>query len=349
MESLLRWSIENSTPANADAATSSEPPAPRRDLDPAILDHILGRPDAELMKEALAQARDESLDDGTRVEALDNLEMLVENIDNASDLERLKMWAPIHELLTSPNTPDALKTQALWVVGTAIQNNPSAQSAYFLHEPSPLPVLLSFLRPSVRASAQRSKGVYALSGLLKHNRAAVSALDSAGGWPILRDALHDSDIAIRRKVAFLLNTLLLASAPPAESNVHGNAADAEERPVHPNPAAPVHANSHAAMLSDPSSTVTAEATLDAFRVYDVIPTVVRELVRPTPYGLDGETEGDADLEEKLIRLLHTYATTHKGPVSDEDKVALRKFLSLRGSDVLGLESSEKEELDNAFR
>jgi len=69
MESLLRWGIENSSP-------SAGPTQPRKDLDPAIIDHILGKPDAVLMKEALSIAVDESRSENERVEALDNLEMV---------------------------------------------------------------------------------------------------------------------------------------------------------------------------------------------------------------------------------------------------------------------------------
>jgi hsp70-interacting protein len=69
MDSLLRWSIENSSP-------STGPVQPRKDLDPAIIDHILGKPDAVLMKEALAIAVDEKKSEDERVEALDNLEMV---------------------------------------------------------------------------------------------------------------------------------------------------------------------------------------------------------------------------------------------------------------------------------
>lgn len=75
MESLLRWGITNSA-SSSDAPADAPPPAPRQDLDPAIIDAILGKPDAELMKEALTRARDESLDEDTRVEALDELEMV---------------------------------------------------------------------------------------------------------------------------------------------------------------------------------------------------------------------------------------------------------------------------------
>lgn len=73
MESLLRWSIENSAPAEQGA---SQPPQPRKDLDPAIIDMILGKPDAERMKETLAIAVDDTKSEDERLEALDEFEMV---------------------------------------------------------------------------------------------------------------------------------------------------------------------------------------------------------------------------------------------------------------------------------
>jgi hypothetical protein len=81
MDSLLRWSIEHSTPRSADA-----PHPPRKDIDPGIVDYILGKPDAVLMKEALELALDEDMAEDARVRALDDLEMLVEHIDNANGM-----------------------------------------------------------------------------------------------------------------------------------------------------------------------------------------------------------------------------------------------------------------------
>lgn len=76
MESLLRWSIENSAPASTSDGTPAPAPQPRKDLDPGIIDAILGRPDSELMKEALSAAVDESVGEEGRVAALDDLEMV---------------------------------------------------------------------------------------------------------------------------------------------------------------------------------------------------------------------------------------------------------------------------------
>jgi hypothetical protein len=84
MQSLLRWGIENS--GNDGSATGAVPPARRTDLDPGIIDAILGRPDSELMKEALAKARDASLDEDARLTALDDLEMVKKNIVPTSHL-----------------------------------------------------------------------------------------------------------------------------------------------------------------------------------------------------------------------------------------------------------------------
>lgn len=80
MQSLLRWGIENS----ASSSSGDAAPAPRKDLDPAIIDHILGKSDAVVMQETLAIALDDSQSEDTRVDALDEFEMLVEQIDNAS-------------------------------------------------------------------------------------------------------------------------------------------------------------------------------------------------------------------------------------------------------------------------
>jgi len=37
------------------------------------------------------------------------------------------MWEPLQGLLATPS--DDIKVQALWVIGTALQNNPAAQKA----------------------------------------------------------------------------------------------------------------------------------------------------------------------------------------------------------------------------
>ena len=159
MQSILRWSIENSTPQ--DVAT----PVVHKNLDPGIIDYILGKPDSEQMKDDLAVAIDSNKSEEERVEALDHLEMvcgmamscrskvltifvqLVEQIDNANgkmkymttcclefnlcfvDLEKLNLWEPLQSLLIATTSSQGIKSHALWIIGTAVQNNPAAQDA----------------------------------------------------------------------------------------------------------------------------------------------------------------------------------------------------------------------------
>lgn len=70
MQSILRWSIENST--------GEAPPQPQeaKNIDPGIIDAILGRPESELMKEALAVATNEESGEDARLQALDDFEMV---------------------------------------------------------------------------------------------------------------------------------------------------------------------------------------------------------------------------------------------------------------------------------
>ena len=77
MQSILRWSIENSTPL--DSAASDRPPVAHKDLDPGVIDMILGKPDSVQMKEDMAVAIDASRSEDERIDALDHLEMVCSN------------------------------------------------------------------------------------------------------------------------------------------------------------------------------------------------------------------------------------------------------------------------------
>jgi len=313
MDSLLRWGIENSSPAVAGAS----PPAPRTDLDPAIIDVILGKPDAVLMKEALDVAVDKTKSEDERVTSLDDLEMLVENIDNANDIAKMQMWRPLQDLLSSPSSP-AIVTQTLWVIGTALQNNPAAQLSYLSLEP--IPKLVSFIQPETTSASTRSKAIYALSGLLKLNSAALSALGDEG-WEALRVALEDSDIKVRRKASFLLNTLLLPTEESPASTTAGPQI--------------VHPNSHASMLSDPNATSTSALAMNAFKEKGILDSVISGLVNFVPFGADGDGNEDLQFEETCIRILYTYSVSCGAPFTEEQKAKVAGFLKQNKHDENG--------------
>lgn len=152
LNKLLKWSLQNQTPAQSgsdsnqpaqnDTATTAAPSttdgdgdgaAPPRgpSLDPSALASILfnAPSDAEMMQRSLAAIKNkEEIPLDSRLVAWDNLEQLVENLDNANNLENLKMWPPLREEL---ETAEAWEERefAAWCVGTSVQNNVKSQDA----------------------------------------------------------------------------------------------------------------------------------------------------------------------------------------------------------------------------
>jgi len=170
---------------------------------------------------------------------------------------------------------------------------------------------------------------------------------------------------VRRKTAFLLNTLLLSPATTITTTTTTTTTGGDASPSGTTTAirgggtdpdagaggARVHPNSHAALVADPRSADTAPATLRALRAHGLLPALVRELTVPTPHGPDGEEGGacDADFEEKLARcdkpphsrpsvrttssafarLLHTYVAVHSGKFDVPERQALKVFLDMK--------------------
>lgn len=87
MESLLRWSIANSDP-NAPRPSQER----LKSLDPGIIDTILGKPDAVLMREAAETALDERKSEDERAQALEDFEMVsIAYFYNLADLTDLRI------------------------------------------------------------------------------------------------------------------------------------------------------------------------------------------------------------------------------------------------------------------
>ncbi|KAG8965330.1 hsp70 nucleotide exchange factor fes1 [Tulasnella sp. 425] len=208
------------SPDNPDYA----PPRPLEELDPGLIDTILGKPNAVQMRDAMAIAIDESESEQERRAALDDMELLIlmesladsrngvtihveleplslpiltiisvldldmellklviESQDNADDMEVLKLWEPVLNLTTSPIP--TISSQALKVVGTAIEKNPKSQKSKSTFD-------------------AREKALYVLSRTLRHNREAVVKFTEAQGWKALKAALEDPHIAVRQKNGF---------------------------------------------------------------------------------------------------------------------------------------------------
>lgn len=228
MEKLLQWAVNNTD----NNALSEQAAAIRRGdvqvdpkrYDPKVLEAILGKDDATRMKGKMTKRRVFFLhgtdsfftdavacisDPDDTVEnkeiALDNLELLIEGIDNARNIQNMKLWPGIIAQLDA-EAPSVRKGCA-WVCGTAVQNNPEAQKA--LMENGGLEPLLRLLQDDDKLV--RNKAQYAISGFLKHHKEGVEAFKALDGFKILHSLLKSplTDAAMLRKVVFLYNSLVI--------------------------------------------------------------------------------------------------------------------------------------------
>ncbi|KAF9582510.1 hsp70 nucleotide exchange factor fes1 [Lunasporangiospora selenospora] len=201
LNELLKWSIINQATEKEDASAEGATAKPLEKLDPSIIDAILGKSEAQQMVDAMTVIKSPNATEEQKEIAWEDFEMLVEQIDNASNVENMKLWAPILEELKNENPK--FREQAAWVCGTTTNNNPKAQAAE--NGLTPVIELLSDPVPFVRA-----KAIYALNGAIKHYDPALAEFKNKDGYKILVNLLKtEADLTLLRKVVFLINNLLI--------------------------------------------------------------------------------------------------------------------------------------------
>jgi len=179
LNQLLQWGIKNSDP-NAFKALESGDGTPAHPqnmsaLDPELLKALMGGPsDAELMKESMAAIQSVSaeitLDD--RLIAFDNFEQLIENLDNANNIEPLGLWEPLISLLA--HEEPQMRKMAAWCIGTAAQNNEKTQEKALSR--GVLGPLVKLALEKEEEKDVRRKAVYALSSECRNYQPALDML-----------------------------------------------------------------------------------------------------------------------------------------------------------------------------
>jgi hsp70-interacting protein len=123
---LLKWGIENSEASRNDPNASK---SPTTQLDPQTLQEILsgmaGPSDADIMKNKMQVITHPDCTLEQKLIAFEDFEMLIQGIDNANNIESLKLWEPLVEQLE--NEEADLRKYAAWCAGTAVENNVKAQ------------------------------------------------------------------------------------------------------------------------------------------------------------------------------------------------------------------------------
>lgn len=169
MNQLLKWGIENSENPSNDPTSTTDPKAERPSGQPINTDALNslfgGYSDADLMKESMAAIVSPNITLDNKVIAFDNFEQLIENIDNANNLEVLGLWTPLVRLLGSEEAE--LRRYAAWCLGTAVQNNVKAQSA--LRATGAIPTLTKLAIEDANEQVRR-KVIYALSSEIRNHQ-----------------------------------------------------------------------------------------------------------------------------------------------------------------------------------
>lgn len=174
MNQLLKWSIENSETPSADPTSTTDPKAERpsgRPINAEALNALLGGPtDADLMKESMAAILSPHIALQDKLVAFDNFEQLIENLDNANNMEVLGLWAPLVQLLK--NDEAELRRYAAWCVGTAVQNNAKSQEKLLA-----LDAMSVLTNLSIEDSHEpvRRKAIYALSSEIRNFQPGLDA------------------------------------------------------------------------------------------------------------------------------------------------------------------------------
>ncbi|TQS31401.1 hypothetical protein Golomagni_08316, partial [Golovinomyces magnicellulatus] len=163
LNDLLRWSIENSENSRQDPAAE----APQTNLTPDVISALMGGPsEADLMKASIeiitSKDGDVTLDD--KLIAFDNFEQLIENLDNANNIENMGLWTPLLAQLTDEESE--VRKMASWCIGTAVQNNAKTQER--LHANGGIPPLVHLAIKEDETEAVRRKAIYALRSAIRN-------------------------------------------------------------------------------------------------------------------------------------------------------------------------------------
>ncbi|KAF3483727.1 uncharacterized protein GIQ15_03051 [Arthroderma uncinatum] len=171
MNSLLKWGIENTIPSGQ--TNGNETPAASRSIDAEALQRLLANTpsDAELMKTAMEVVRSSEATLENKLIAFDNFEQLVENLDNANNMDPLGLWAPLVETLKHEEAE--IRKMAAWCVGTAVQNNEKSQEKAL--EAKAIPELIRVAKEDTDATVRR-KAVYAVSSCVRNYQPALDQL-----------------------------------------------------------------------------------------------------------------------------------------------------------------------------
>jgi hypothetical protein len=173
MDKLLAWSVAQQSGDKEAMERIGQP-------DMKALNQLFGGIDEPtLMKQSLLVVENPELKLEDREVALENFEMLIENLDNANNIENMKMWPSLIKLLDD-SAPTSLKTITCSIIGIAVQNNTTCQE-HLLKHPEGVEKLIKILTSESDVSL-KLKALFAISSLVRNNSNALRFFNKLDGW-----------------------------------------------------------------------------------------------------------------------------------------------------------------------
>lgn len=213
LEGLLKFCVENT--AAEDTTTHSAAvemdPERRKWLQEAI-SSFTSNDEITLMKrclEILAKpigtlSSDEEEDAMNRENALEHLESVVDNIDNAKDCYKLGGFQILLNYLDSPCS--SLQWRAAAVLGLCFQNNTFCQDKAL--QLNILPKLLELVDSKTSDEQVNIKALFAVAGLIRGHAEAERNFVMQNGFSYLLRALQRNIAKLNVKTIFLLSNLI---------------------------------------------------------------------------------------------------------------------------------------------
>ena len=162
--------------------------------------------DAQRMKKCLDALKETTVDDEQRLTLLENLELLLENLDNARDFNNLDGYQFLISLFRETKS-DAIKASCLSLIGVAAQNQPQVQK--ILLDTKVLPELVAILKESADMK-MKAKTLGCISSIVSGFGPAEKSFLFCNGLNALKDILLDpsSSVQLLRKCLFFLDQLV---------------------------------------------------------------------------------------------------------------------------------------------
>ena len=178
MDKVLKWSLD----------PTKNPP---KELSKLFYD------EAKLMVEYIEIAKHGP----EKKEAMEQFHFLVENIDNANNIQNLKLWSDIILLLNSDDDNDLI-AETLWMCGTAVQNNKRSQDN--LIAANGISSILEACKKWNGDDLVVAKGISALNSLISNNSDGIQQFIRLNGVSFIVDSLQLKKAG--EKAAFFLKT-----------------------------------------------------------------------------------------------------------------------------------------------